>query len=564
MSDFAPLDAYLRRWQQSVPIPGLALAVTDRTRTRYAVSIGYANRDARQPVTSATTFQIGSIGKSMTALALMQLVESGRLDLNAPLRTHLPWFAPASKYGPIALKHLLSHTAGLPTGRDFTPAARYESYALRQVAPAWEPGSRFHYSNTGYKLLGCLLEDIARAPYADLLRRRILHPLGIDEPDADPVITHESRQRMAAGYVPLHDDRPYRQGDTLIPTPWMEYGAGDGSVAATAHAMARYARLWLNRGRSGSRALVAPATYDRIIAPAIRMSRGDRYEHDYGYGFGIISHQADGHRYIGHGGSTVGFQAIMLADLTDGLAAVLLCNGGGADTYAPARYALAVVAAIQSAAAVPDPPPLPNPTRIDDAHRYAGVYIDIDTDATASANRLTVQSDGYGLRLCGVGRPLERIAGNAFSVPDSRWDPFPLRFRAPPDTAPDAGPFSQIHHGPMIYLREGIPTPDDLLPDNMPPAPPEWAALPGHYRSHAPYVSNFRILLRRGLLHLAWPNGGEELLTPQSSAGRASDWFAVAPPGQSTPERIRFDPIVGGQALRAQWAGGGDFYRIGN
>ena len=252
----------------------------------------------------------------------------------------------------------------------------------------------------------------------------------------------------------------------------------------------------------------------------------------------------------------------MLVGLTDGLAAVLLCNGGGADTYAPARYALAAVAAVHSGAAVPDPPSLPDPTRIADAHRYAGVYIDID--ATASANRLTVQADGHGLRLCGVGRRLERIAGNVFSVPDSRWDPFPLRFRSPPDSAADDGPCIAIHHGPTVYLREGVPPPDDLLPGNAPPAPLEWAALPGHYRSHAPYVSNFRILLRRSRLYLAWPNGGEELLTPESSAGRASDWFSVAPPGQSTPERIRFAPIVGGQALRAQWAGGGDFYRIGD
>lgn len=554
MPDFAPLDDYLRRWQQSVPMPGLALAVTDRTCTRYAVSIGYANRDARQPVVAATTFQIGSIGKSMTALALMQLVESGRLDLNAPLSTHLPWFAPASRYGPIALKHVLSHTAGLPAGRDFTPAARYESYALRQVAPAWEPGTRFHYSNTGYKLLGCLLEDIERAPYADILRRRVLHPLGMDADAADAVITHDSRQRMAAGYVPLYDDRPYRQGDTLIPATWMEYGAGDGSVAATAAAIARYARLWLNRGRSGGRALVSPAAYDRIIAPAIRMSRGDEYEHDYGYGFGIISHQADGHRYIGHGGSTVGFQAIMLADLTDGLAAVLLGSGGGADTYAPARYALAAVAAAASGAAVPDPPPLPDPTRIDTAHRYAGVYIDVD-----SGNRLTVQADGSGLRLPGVNRRLERIAGNTFSVPNAGWDPFPLRFRAPPDAAPDDGPCLEIYHGPTVYLREGIPPSDH----DRPAHPPEWAALPGHYRSHAPYVSNFSILLRRGRLYLAWPGGGEELLTPESSAGSASGWFAAAPPGLATPERVRFDPIVGGKALRAQWAGGGDFYRIG-
>ena len=560
--DFGELDAYLHRWRRNGPTPGLAVAVTDRTRTLYTAGVGYADVAARQPVVGATTFQIGSIGKSMTALAVMQLVESGRLDLDAPLSTHLPWFAPASAasgYGPIALKHILSHTAGLPAGSDFTPAARYESYALRQVTPAWAPGSRFHYSNTGYKLLGCLLEDIGGASYGEILRRRILAPLGMD--DSDAVITHHSRQRMATGYVPLYDDRPYRQGDTLIPATWMEYGAGDGSVAATAGDLARYARLWLNRGRAGNRALVAPATYDRIIAPAIRMARGDAYEHDYGYGFGIISHTADGHQYIGHGGSTVGFQAIMLVDLTAGLAAVLLCNGGGADTYAPARYALAVADAVKSGAAIPEPPPLPDPTRIDDGQRYAGVYVDAE-----SGGRLAIHADGYGLRLTGVGRWLERIGGHTFCVPDDGWDPFPLRFRIPSDTTSDDDvPFTEIHHGAQVYVREGVaPPPSDR---DRPAHPPEWAALPGHYRSHAPYVSNFRILRRRGRLHLAWPGGGEEGLTPANSDlpdGSVGGWFAVGPAGMATPERVRFGPIVGGQALRAQWVGGGDFYRVGD
>ena len=569
MSDFARLDDYLRRWRRCVGVPGLAAAVTDGARTVYAAGVGYADAAARQPVAGATTFQIGSIGKSMTALAVMQLVEAGRLDLEAPLSTHLSWFAPAaaasSQYEPIALKHILSHTAGLPAGSDFTPAARYESYALREVRPAWEPGSRFHYSNTGYKLLGCLLEDVEGAAYGDILRRRVLGPVGMDESDA--VITHRSRQRMASGYVPLYDDRPDRQGDTLIPATWMEYGAGDGSVAATAGDLARYARLWLNRGRVGNRALVAPATYDRIIAPAITMARGDDYEHDYGYGFGIISHTAGGHRYIGHGGSTVGFQAIMLVDLTAGLAAVLLCNGGGADTYAPARYALAVADAVKSGMAVPGPPPLPDATRIDDARRYAGVYIDADT-----GGRVMVDADGHGLRLAGVGRRLERIGGNTFCVPDDGWDPFPLRFISPTgaatggsaDTGADGGAgdgvCAEIHHGAAVYVRDGISLPD------CPPYPREWAALAGHYRSHAPYVSNFRVVLRRGRLYLAWPGGGEEGLTPESPGapdGSVGGWFGVGPAGMATPERVRFGPIVGGKALRAQWVGGGDFYRVG-
>ena len=553
---FTPLADYLRRWLSGAPAAGLAIAVTDRQRTLYTAGLGYADADAGRPVLADTTFQIGSIGKSMTALALMQLVESGRLDLNAPLSTHLPWFAIPSRYGPIALRHVMSHTAGLPAGADFAPSARYEGYALRDTAAAWEPGARFHYSNTGYKLLGWLLEDITGRDYGDAIRQRVLEPLGMTA--TVPVITHQTRHRMATGYVSLHDDRPYRRGDTLIPATWMEYKVGDGSQAATAEDMARYARLWLNGGRSGVRALVSAASYARITTPVIAMSRGDNYEHDYGYGFGIISHQADGHRFIGHGGSTVGFRAIMLTDQTDGLGVTLLCNGSDVDTYAPARYALQAAAAVRRGSAIPEPPPIPDPTRVAGASRYAGDYIN-----PANGVRLSVGAAGDTLRLTGGDSAgvLEQIAGNAFCVPHDAFDPFPLRFRAA-GTGNDAA-MVEAHHGSDVYVREG-----SIPPDEAAPYPPEWAALPGHYRSHAPYVSNFYVILRRSRLYLAWPNGGEEALTPERSYHSETDrsatgWFGVGPPGEPTAERLRFDTVVGGRALRARWAGGGDFYRVG-
>ena len=557
VNGFSVLDDYLRHWLDTVPAPGLALSITDRSVTRHTARLGHSDAATGRPVLDNTTFQIGSIGKSMTALALMQLVEAGRLDLNAPLSTHLPWFAPTSRYGPIALKHVMSHTAGLPSGSDFTPASRYEAYALRDVEIAWEPGERFHYSNTGYKMLGWLLEDVDRAAYGDIIARRVLQPLGMNATDA--VVTHPTRHRMATGHVPLHDDRPYRTGDTLIPATWMEYNAGDGSPAATAGDMARYARMWLNGGRSPIRAIVSSSSFDRMTTPVIRMSRGDAYEHDYGYGFGIISHVADGHDFIGHGGSTVGFQAIMLIDLTDGLAVTLLCNGVGIDTYAPALYALQVASAARDGTTIPEPPNIPDPQRVEDAHRYAGAYVDSDR-----GKRLAVNADGGGLQVIwtktddasspvGVNR-LQHLGGNTFVVPDDASDPFPLRFR--PASGGD-GAMVEAHHGCAVYVREGSAPLDEEEPH-----PGEWAALAGHYRSHAPYMSNFRVILRRGRLYIAWPSGGEEQLTPKLADGSVSGWFAVGATGEPSTELVRFDPIVGGKALRVRWTGGGDFYRV--
>ncbi len=552
MSDYRILTDYLRRWLAAAPSAGLAISVTDRQRTLYAAGLGYAELASRRPVTADTTFQIGSIGKSMTALAVLQLVESGRLDIDAPFSTHLPWFAIPSRFGPITLRHMLSHTAGLPAGTDFTPAARYEGFALRETEAAWEPGSRFHYSNTGYKLLGWLLEDITGQDYGSVIRRRVLEPLGMTA--TEPVITHATRHRMATGYVPLHDDRPYRRSDILIPATWMEYPVGDGSQASTAADMARYVRVWLNGGRGDAGVVASPATYSMMTTPAISMSRGDAYQHDYGYGFGIISHQADGHHFIGHGGSTVGFRAIMLTDQTDGLGVVIMCNGSDVDTYAPARYALQVAAAIRDRQPAPEPPPIPDPTRVANAQRYAGTYVN---ERNGSPLCVSVEGDRLSVnRSGGADIVLEHISGNAFCAPHDDFGPFPLSFRSREDGGDDA-PMVEIHHGPVVYVREGnAPLESEL------PSPPEWVAFPGHYRSHAPYVSNFRVILRRGRLYLAWPNGGEESLTPHPSDSGGSQRFLVGPPGEPTAEWLGFDTVVGSRALRIRWAGGGGFYRV--
>ena len=549
---FGTLTDYLRRWLATAPSAGLAIAVTDRQRTLYAAGLGYAELASRRPVLADTTFQIGSIGKSMTALAVLQLARAGRLDLNGPVSAHLPWFAIPSRFGPITLRHLLSHTAGLPAGTDFTPAARYEGFALRETEAAWEPGSRFHYSNTGYKLLGWLLEDITGQDYGSVIRRRVLEPLGMAA--TEPVITHATRHRMATGYARLHDDRPCRRNDILIPATWMEYPVGDGSQASTAGDMARYARLFLNGGRGETGRVASPALYSMMTTPTISMSRGDAYQHDYGYGFGIISHQADGHHFIGHGGSTVGFRAIMLTDQTDGLGVVIMCNGSDVDTYAPARYALQVAAAVGSGQPSPEPPPIPDPTQFANGQLYAGTYVD-----ERNGNSLCVSAKGDRLL---VNRPgsreivLEHISGQAFCAPRDDFDPFPLRFRSAEDDGDDA-PMVEIHHGPAVYVREGnAPLESDL------PCPSEWAAFPGHYRSHAPYVSNFRVILRRGRLFLVWPNGGEESLTPHPADGGPSPRFLVGPPGEPAAEWLRFDTVVGRRALRILWVGGGSFYRV--
>ncbi|MGD8362837.1 MAG: serine hydrolase domain-containing protein, partial [Gemmatimonadota bacterium] len=227
-------------------LPGLALAITDERALMHEVYLGEADIKTGRPVTAATLFQIGSITKSFTALSLMRLADRGIFDPDRPVSEYLPWFSVRSEFGPITGHHLLTHSAGIPSNRDDIPSSPYQAFALRERRTAWAPGERFLYSNVGYQVLSVLLERLDGRPYERILAETIFAPARMET--ARPVITLESRQAQAVGYIPPFDDRPHHPSRGLIEAPHFPYDVGDGSIQATARDLAAYARLILNRG----------------------------------------------------------------------------------------------------------------------------------------------------------------------------------------------------------------------------------------------------------------------------------------------------------------------------
>jgi len=188
-------ENYINLNMQKYGTPGLTLALTTKDSLLYVGTFGYADIKLRTPVTEATLFQIGSVTKSFTALALMQLFDEGRFDPERPVQFYLPWFFVRSEYKPITPHHLLTHSAGIPGNRDDMPGSPYQAYALRQQITGWPPNERFHYSNVGYQVLHVLLEKLANKPYAKIIKERFFRPLGMA--DSQPSITLESRLLQA-------------------------------------------------------------------------------------------------------------------------------------------------------------------------------------------------------------------------------------------------------------------------------------------------------------------------------------------------------------------------------
>ena len=522
---FTHLDRFVEQRIRADHTPGIVLAVTDREKTLRAATYGSSNVDRKAAITPFTLFEIGSISKSFTALALLQLQEAGEIDLHQPVERYLPWFHVPSAYDPITLHHLLSHTGGIISGTDFTTQASYEVWALRETEATAPPGTWFHYSNVGYKVLGLVLERVLRRGYGRIIQERVLHPLRMH--NTVPVITHEIRSKMAVGYEPLYDDRPPHPALPLAPATWLETNTADGSIASTAGDMTSYVRMLLNRGRGPDGPIVSKQSYDRMTQRVIRPDE----DHGEFYGYGLTIDEREGRTVVGHEGGMVGYYAAVQADLDAGVGAVVLTNGPG-EPKEIARFALEVTRAALSDQNLPPLPPTPDPKRVEHPEEYTGIY--------RSAGRVfgLAAEDGELVMSYRDDRiALERRGRDTFYVPHVDFSRFLLRFGR------QEGKIVEALHGPDWYPHPLYTGARDFV------HPPAWTAYTGHYRAHNAWLTNFRVVLRKGELLLIEPQGDEEPLQPLEDGH-----FRVGADPRS-PERIRFDTLIDGRTARATLSG---------
>ena len=533
------VDAFVARHMEENGTPGLALAVTSRNGLLRVATYGFADLKARRPVTPETLFEIGSISKSFTAIALLQLREESRLDLQAPVTRYLPWFEIPTQYEPITAHHLLSHSAGIPRDRDDVYFSRYAVYALRERQTGYPPGNKYAYSNLGYQVLGAVLMEIEKKPHAEILSRRILDRVGMKA--SDPVITFETHKRLAIGYIPLFDDRPARASSSLVEAPKFEYHAGDGSVAATPADLAAYLRMLLNRGAAPGGRVLSEESFRLLIQPAVKAGENSHY------GYGLATRQEDNRTIFSHSGGMIGYAAHLVGDLDSGLGVVAFVNGPGRPG-AVAEFALKAVRAALKGEELPRLPEPASPTKVEKAAEYAGIFI------APNGQSLTFAASGGELLLLhkGMEIALEGRGKDSFYAPHPDFELYLIDFgREKKDAAAasgqSAGEVVEVSHGPDWYAHARYNGPRQF------DVPAAWRGYPGHYRSANPWSSNLRVLLRKGKLWLAEPSGGERELVEL-----APGLFQAGT--EVTAERVRFDSLVDGQALRLNLSGL-DFYR---
>ncbi len=524
--------------------PGYALAISNAEGDQVIRNYGFADFEAEAPVTDDSVFEIGSIGKSFTAIVLMQLAAEGKVDLRAPLTDYLPWFEIQSKYPPITLHHLLTHTAGITGGHDQLPGAAYEVWALRRARTFAAPGEQWAYSNVGYKALGVVLETLLERPYAGIVEERILKPLGMK--NSYGAITSSMRPSMARGYAPLYDDRPWQPHHGIVHATWLETDTGDGCLATSASDLALYAGMLLDAANGKSTPVLTPGQLATIRDP----HSGETPLPAYGYGLETYENEGGFDRF-GHAGGMVGYHSQMTIDVTNGLTVIVYANGQGGTTDL-ADYALAAVIAARNGEPIPEPAPICDPSAIDAPDSYAGVWRSGGTilEVVAGESSLTLVSDGKRIPLQ---QPISRRRSDSFLVNDPAWDTFALEFvrePAPDDDTPATDqPVIGLHHGPVTFHRDGE------NPAEAPANPAGWDAFVGHYRSYNPWSSNFRIVIRDGKLNLLSSYGGAIELIPDGNG------FRYGYRGKTGSEYVEFDAVVNGQAQLARSDVGEEFAR---
>lgn len=513
------LDEFVERHMNDTGAPGMTLALADRDGGSMKLSYGFADTKTRAHVHPETLFEIGSVSKSFAGVALLQMHDEGRVDLHRPVVEYLPWLKLEQRHGAVTAHHLLSHTSGLQ-GAPLLP----ESVA-GGLETFYKPGEKFVYSNIGYLILGLLVETLDRRPFAEAMTARILKPLGMTS--SAPVIDNRLRRRMAVGYAPEFEDRPFPARGPLAEAAWIEVDTAAGGVASTAADMVAYMRMLLKRGMGpGGRRVISESSFELLTRPVVKAPfRGE--EASYTYGF-WVSRDKSNATHLRHTGGMVAFSSSFDADLTNGLAAFASVNArfGGYRPVAVTKYALELLAAERAGRELPAMPEAPPPPdEVKNAADYAGTYTAPD------GRRLVLAAQGARLLLTNKGRAvaLERSGGpDSFIVKHPEFELFRLVFGR------EGGEVVEAGHGADWYAAGRYKGPRTFE------HPKEWDAYVGRYRHESPWYGSTRVVLRRGAL---WLDGEQRLHTlPDGS-------FSPGPP-PDTPERVRFTHVLGGRALR--------------
>jgi CubicO group peptidase (beta-lactamase class C family) len=403
----ARIDSIANAAVKAGPVAGLSVAVVKGRDTLVQKGYGFADVENDVRATAQTVYRIGSVTKQFTSAAIMQLVEQGKIGLDDEITKYLPDFPTRGQR--ILVRHLLNHTSGIPS---YTDVPRFGRVGRMDLAHdsllaivandslMFEPGSHFYYNNTGYYMLGMILEKVTGRPYGEYLAEHLFAPLGLRSTlycSTAPIVKHRAQgygaqrgQLVNAEYISM--DLPYAAG----------------SLCSTVGDLVR----WTAALSSGK--VVSPSSYQQMTTP-VSLTSG----RDMSYGFGLSAGKNGTHRYIGHGGGINGFISYLVHYPDDSLYIAVLANTSPAPSTEVADNIARTIFGMPLRSG-PEPR-TELATTAEERAKYVGSYSMVQPDGTRRTVRvaeengaLVLQPEGQrAMRLVRHGENTFGIAGQA-------------------------------------------------------------------------------------------------------------------------------------------------------
>ncbi len=425
-------------------IPSIAVAVVDSDRIVWARGFGTAQPDANVAATAQSVYRVGSVSKLFTDIAVMQLVEQGKLSLDAPITTYLPQFTPQNDFDePVTLRMLMSHRSGLvresPVGHYFDalePSLKETVLSLNSTSVVYPPRSRTKYSNAGVSVVGYLLEATQQQSFEECIVASVLQPLGMS--DSDFRFSESVEKNLAWAEMRTYDGRRFE-------APNLQLGTSPaGNLYSTVEDLGRFMICLFNNGQTQTGQLLQRETLHSMMTP--------QFDEDASFGLGFSLSDLDGHRQVGHGGAVYGYstQLSALPDEKLGVVVVAALDGANGTTRRISNEILRSMVALKSGKEL-EPIPLAGPVPEELSRRFDGRYShgdeviellerDGNLDLHRGSYRYSLRSLAndfviddplrYGPHIERINADVLQIEGDRFRrLPQTKPEPIPSRWQ---------------------------------------------------------------------------------------------------------------------------------------
>jgi CubicO group peptidase (beta-lactamase class C family)/D-alanyl-D-alanine dipeptidase len=365
------LDNFIKEQVEDKRLPALSIALVDDQRIVWAKGYGFQDAAKKILATADTVYRVGSVSKLFTDVAIMQLVEQGKLDLDAPVKSYVEAFAPKllPEHKPITLRMLMAHRSGLvrepPVGNYFDPTEptlMKSALSINGLDVVYPPGEKQKYSNAAIGMVGYVLQKRVREKFESHIQREVLDQLGMKDSSFEP--SPAVKKNLAEGVMWTYHGREFT-------APTFELGtAPAGCMYSSVNDLAKFTSCLFAGGKVGDKQILKPATIQEMFTPQFAKAK-----EAYGFGLGFMTGILDGKKRVGHGGAIYGFATEWAAIPSEKLGVIVVCSRDVANATMTriADSALRLMMAAKAGAELPEirrSTPIPP----DLAKRLAGKY----------------------------------------------------------------------------------------------------------------------------------------------------------------------------------------------